>query len=210
MTNREGSIDMAGSIQLGDIPDTRLKVTGSSSRPFQRVKQISPQILELVPSPVGLLIFGGSLVAGGIVATFLLFGLTELSWELAILPLVGVIGGIGVLGGCVIAQVGGTRIRFDRNRREITLSGVRFSPSVTLSFSDVGAIQLCYAGSEELTNSFRPTTIYQFNLVLNGSPLVRLNLLQCGNLKSMRKLAGAAAEFLNVPLVEHRCSTLIR
>lgn len=197
---------MHASLTENDFSAEPVPTTGRSSAPVQRAFQMDERVLELKPSPKGMEVFGYSLILVGVLASLGVWLLTDFSEKKMIggfvLAWFGC-GAIGVLGGCVLHCLLGTRVRFDKNVGKITISGFRFSPPVELGIDQVAGVQLLFIGKKRIGDESFRRKVYQLNFIVRKADVAeRFHLLECGKLPFMQNLARASAEFLEVPLFE--------
>jgi hypothetical protein len=121
-------------------------------------------------------------------------------------------GTVGCLGAAVLTYLVmlavtrplWARAAFDRELGTFTLTGWRFRPPMIYRLEDVRAVHLSpaefRAGGEDSGGWYA----YQINLVIDGLPHSRLNLLDCGDPAALSRLGSELAGFLGVPYEDGR------
>jgi len=111
------------------------------------------------------------------------------------------------LFGAVVVAVGaicfgrfGTRVRMDRERQQVKVTGVRHGVGGQYRFSDIAAVQFCDGGIKKGKGDAAWRS-YQVNLVLNAATPHRINLLDSGAKPKLQIIAQNMADFLQVPLL---------
>jgi hypothetical protein len=98
---------------------------------------------------------------------------------------------VSLIIATLVSRVARTRARFDRDRGEIKITGVRFGKGVEYAVAEVREIQFCSGGSWES---------FQLNLLVNRQgEISHVNLLDNGGQRKLRNISRAIAEFLEVP-----------
>lgn len=197
---------MHSSLTEHDFSAEPISTTGRGSTPVQRVFRTDERLLELKPSPKGMEMFAYSLILIGVIVSLGIWFLTDFSERKMISGFVLLwFGGaaIGVLGGCILHRLLGTRVRFDKNAGKINISGFRFSPPAEFWINQIAGIQLLYIGKKHIGDESFRRKLYQLNFIVRKADVIeRFHLLECGKQPLMKNLAKASAEFLEVPLFE--------
>jgi hypothetical protein len=95
---------------------------------------------------------------------------------------------------------------FDRELGTFTLTGSRFRPRAVYRLDDVRAVQLSPGGLRNPSEGPPGWPSFQINLVIDGLPSRRLNLLDCGDPGALERLGSDLAGFLGVPFEDGRDS----
>lgn len=119
-----------------------------------------------------------------------------LTFGLAIMPLFG--AGAFTLHGLGFLWLG-TRAVFDRTNGRLSVTGARHGDGFNCALTELQAVQFCDAGEKGGDGSWRA---YQVNLVIKGTALTRINLLDSGGEHELRAIATEIAGFTGVPFFE--------
>jgi len=117
----------------------------------------------------------------------------RLTVGLSLFPLFAA-GGFGVAASCY--HKFGTRARFDRNNRKISVTGLRHGEGFRCSWDDICAVQFCDARRKRGEGAWHA---YQVNLVVRSDKSSRINLLDSRGKKKLRRIAKEIADFIAVP-----------
>ena len=194
-------------LTIDDVSDEPLPTTSTCSEPSQRVILIDENFMELKPLPKRTEKLAYAIMLVGIVISLAIWGFTKEPMFAIITAVCIFAGALSIIGICIIIRSFGTSVRFDRNTKTIKITGSISIPTMTFDFDNVIGIQLLYIGKITVGYSSPRIKVYQLNFILQGDPVERLHLLQCGQQRKMQTLAKAAADFLNIPLFEQNSLT---
>lgn len=89
----------------------------------------------------------------------------------------------------------GTRALIDRANGRLSVTGARHGDGFNCALTELQAVQFCDAGEMGGDGSWRA---YQVNLVIKGTALTRINLLDSGGERELRAIAMEIANFTEV------------
>ncbi len=112
------------------------------------------------------------------------------------------LAGVPLIIASLISRAIGTRVRFDRDRGVIKITGVRFGEGVDYAVNEVREVQFCSAGITPTTKSGAWES-FQLNLLVNRQgDISHVNLLNNGGQRQLRNLSRTIAEFLDIPFYD--------
>jgi hypothetical protein len=112
------------------------------------------------------------------------------------------LAGVPLIIMSIISRVAGTRVRFDRDRGEIRITGARFGSGVEYAVSEVREIQFC-SGGMRITNKSGSWESFQLNLLVNRQgEISHINVLDNGGQRKLREISRTIAEFLEIPFYD--------
>lgn len=112
------------------------------------------------------------------------------------------LAGVPLIIATLVSRIAGTRVRFDRDRGEVKITGVRFGRGVEYAVNEVREIQFCCAGMT-VTTGKGSWESFQLNLLVNrNGEISHVNLLDNGGERRLREVSRAIAEFLEVPFLD--------
>jgi hypothetical protein len=174
------------------IPSEPLPTKLSANRNTHRLSKLSANVILLEPGKTELWAALLSLVFLPIVVASCLILHTSLALTigLSLFPLFGV-AGFGA--GAFCYHKFGTRARFDREQRRVSVTGWRHGEGLSYPWEGIRAVQFCDSGR-------KLGGVHQVNLVVGTDPLWRINLLDSRGKRQLRLIADRIADFLEVPL----------
>ena len=110
--------------------------------------------------------------------------------------------GVPLIIQSLIARAVGIRMRFDRDRGEIKITGVRFRGGVDYAINEVREIQFCSGGTRGGGHNGHWES-FQLNLLVNRQgEISHVNVLDNGGERQLRDISRRIAEFLEVPFYD--------
>lgn len=112
------------------------------------------------------------------------------------------LGGVPLIIASLITRGVGTRVRFDRNRGQIKITGARFGQGIEYAMGEVREIQFCSAG-RTMTSKGGSWETYQLNLLVNRQgEISHVNVLNNGGERQLRDISRRIAGFLEIPFYD--------
>lgn len=112
------------------------------------------------------------------------------------------LGGVPLIIMSLVSRIVGTCVRFDRNRGEIRITGLRFGKGIEYAVSDIREIQFCSGGIIHARKSGSWKS-FQLNLLVNrDGEISHVNLLNSGGQRQLRNISRTIAEFLEIPFYD--------
>ena len=112
------------------------------------------------------------------------------------------LAGVPLMIVSLISRVAGTRVRFDRDRGEIKITGARFGKGIEYAVNEVREIQFCSAGMT-VTPKNGSWESFQLNLLVNrNGEISHVNLLNNGGQRQLRNISRTIADFLEIPFYD--------
>ncbi len=112
------------------------------------------------------------------------------------------LAGVPLIIVSLVSRVAGTRVRFDRDRGEIKITGARFGNGIVYAVTEVREIQFCSAGMI-VTPKNGSWESFQLNLLVNQQgEISHVNLLNNGGQRQLRNISRTIAEFLEIPFYD--------
>jgi len=177
------------------IPAEPAPATVSVNANIHRLSRVSSEVLVLEPGNSewwAALIF---LALTPVVLAVCLLKRADLRLTIG-LTLFPVFGAAGCGVGAFCFHKFGTRARFDRDTRKVSVTGARHGSGFRYTWDQIQAVQFCAGKREPGQGTAHP---YQVNLVVGTNPPSRLNLLNSRGKKPLRRIAAEIAAFLGVP-----------
>jgi len=179
-------------------PNDPLPTTHSANGNVHRLVKISPKVLVLEPGSINwwaaLVSFAFFLIVLAICnAKHADRGLTI---GLSLFP-VFTAAGFGIVAFCYHRF--GTRVRFDGDKQEVSITGRRHGGGFHYPWKDIRAVQFCDAGRKQGEGAAWHT--FQVNLVVGSDKSSRINLLDSAGKRKLHSIAKELADFIEVPLV---------
>jgi len=180
---------------LLEVPAEPLPTTHLATRNVHRLTRESPGELVLEPGPAD---WWAALASLGFLPLILAVCFAKdaslgITVGLSLLPL---LAAAGFTVAALVYDRYGTRARFDRDRRRVSVTGWRHGGGLSYPWEGIKAVQFC----DPPGKFARSSRVCQVNLVVGSDPLWRINLLHSGGRKQLRRMAAEIAVFLEVPL----------
>lgn len=185
---------------MSTAPASPIKTTVSANFNHHRAVRQGPGVLLLQPVRNRALLWTGLRLL--VLSPLIYFALRHFSTDRqlqlwgALLP---VMGGLPLIIFSLLAGAVGMTARFDRERGELVLTGLRFGKGETYALSDIREVQLCSAGMKG-GGEGGAWEGFQLNLRLEpAGQVVHINLLENAAEADLRDMGCSISEFLGIP-----------
>ncbi len=112
------------------------------------------------------------------------------------------LAGVPLIVMSLISRAAGTRVRLDRDRGEIRITGARFGNGMEYAMSEIREIQFC-SGGTRITRKSGSWESFQLNLLVNRQgEISHVNVLDNGGRRKLREISRTIAGFLEIPFYD--------